>query len=151
VPLGGARETCDGSFGRASDMAGQDRHRARDKGGGHGASLELPVFALAEQQAVAEQRTQDPHRCGGTAVVILVLDEDMMDRGRSIEDDLLAAEKVAMDHFVLKGLRRKGQEGVVAQCLGDNSPQERAGRRSGRRKDQRLRLGHSDYRLVVMR
>jgi len=116
-------------------MAGQERHRARDKGGGHGAPLEPPIFALAEQQAIAEQRTQDPHRCGGTAVVIRVLDEDMMDRGRSIEDDLLAAEKAAMDHFVLEGLRRKGQEGVVAQCLGDRAPGERAGRCRGRRKD----------------
>jgi hypothetical protein len=58
----------------------------------------------------------------------------MMDRGRSIEDDLLAAEKVAMDHFVLEGLRRKGQEAVVAQCLGDSAPGVRAGRRWGRRK-----------------
>src|SRR6516165_5757058 len=110
-----------------------------------------PVFALAEQQSVAEQRTQHPHRREGTAVTVGIVNEDMMDPGGPIKNDLLTSKKAAVDHVLFESLGRKGQEGVVAQRLGDSSPRERGGRRVGRREDQWLRFGHSGYPLVTIR
>src|SRR5271155_4292289 len=111
----------------------------------------LPVLAFAEQQTFAEQRAQHPHGGRSTPVTVGILDEDMVDPLGPIENDLPAAEKAAVDYLLFEGLGRKGQEGVVAQRLGDNSPGKGAGRRSRRRKDQWLSLGHSGDPLVTKR
>src|SRR6516164_3597354 len=132
-------------------MARQEWHRSQRESGGHGTALMLPFFALAEQQSVAEQRTQHPHGGRGTTVIVGVVDEDMMDPRGSVQNYLLAAEKAAVDRLLVKGLRRKSQYRVVAQRLGDDAAGERAGRRVRRRKHQWRHLGHSGGPLTTMR
>src|SRR5207244_12920488 len=103
------REPGDRSVCRSSHMAGDQRNRARDESRGHGSALVLPILAVAEQQAVAEQRPQHADRAAGPAIILWVLDKDVVDCLGTIENDLLAAEKAPEDNVVLEGLRRKRQ------------------------------------------
>src|ERR1700736_804119 len=150
LPLGGP-EPSDGSLGGASNVTCQERHRARSKGRGNGPALVLPVLALAEQQTVAEQRAQHPYRGRCAAIIFGFLDEDMVDPFGPIENDLPAAEKAAKDHVLLEGLRRKGQERVIAQCPGNHPRRGGAGRGARGRWTKRLWLGPSADPVLTIR
>src|SRR3984893_12135311 len=132
-------------------MAGEQRHRAWSKGRCHGSSLVLPILALAEQQAVAEQRPQHADRAASPVISRFILDEDVVYTLETIENDLLAAEKATDDNVVLKGLRWKRQERVLAKHLGDNATRLKAGRRPRSGANQRLRFGHLAYPVLEIR
>src|SRR6516225_8449879 len=85
----------------------------------------LPRLALAEQEAFPEERTQHTNGRPGAPIIVGVLDQDVVDRFRPVEDDRLTAEKAANDHVFFKGLGRECQKGIFAQCLGNLPPSHR--------------------------
>ncbi len=95
-------------------MSRQQRNRAWREGGGYGSALIFPLFAVTEQQAVAEQRAQHAHGGRGAPVIVGILDKDVANGGGPTEDDLLTPKKAADDRLLFEGLWRERQQGIVA-------------------------------------
>src|SRR5207249_6279326 len=100
---------------------------------------------------VAGQRPQDADRPASPAIIVWVLDEDVVDSPGTIENDLLATETATKDNVFLEGLRRKRQERVLAQHLGDDPPRLGIDGRLRSGKNQRLRFGHPAYPMLKIR
>ena len=67
----------------------------------------------------------------GAPVIVGVLDQNVADRFRVAEDDLLAAGEAARDRQLLEGVRRKPGERVVAQARADIAPRLAGGAANG--------------------
>ena len=92
-----------------------------------------PVLAGREQHASADDRSKQPMRRRGAPVIIGVLDQNVADRFRVADDDLLTAGKAAGNDHLLEGARRKPGERVVAQARADLAPRLALGRRERHR------------------
>ena len=73
-------------------MASQERNHARRECRRDGPSLEFPVVALAEQQTRTHEGTQNANRGRRTPVIARVLDQNVVNGFRQIQQDLSAAE-----------------------------------------------------------
>ncbi len=87
--------------GAGDDVARQHGQGARCERGGDGAALQLPVVAVAEQQAIAGDRTQDADRGGRATVVRVVVHQHVVDRVGCVQQDVAAAEEAAHQHVLL--------------------------------------------------
>ena len=107
----------------------QHVHHARRKGRRHLAPLAPPIVARAEEQAAPEHRAQHPVHGREPRVVLRVIDEDVADRIRALQEDVLAPEESLDDNLFLEGFGRKRRERVAAQRPGHHAPRQPAGGR----------------------
>src|SRR6185437_8937571 len=114
------------------------RHRRRD-----GATLVLPVLALAEQQATTGDRAENADRGGGAAVVARVLDQDVMDRLRRVEQHLRPPERAAFDHIAFVGVVRPHQQRIGADGREERPQGRHLARVVGARRDGEGLVGHA--------
>jgi hypothetical protein len=101
-----------------------------------------PVLALAQQQTLPEQWPQNPDAGCGTAVILPIIDEDMLDAGSAVHDDLLPAEDAAKNDVFFVSCGRKHPDCVVAQRAHEITGRRRFGGAIEQRRKKRLRFGH---------
>ena len=104
-----------GVIGRGHHVAQQQRQAARGKGRGHGAPLQAPGLTLAQQQAVADDRAQDPHRGGAAPVAVWMLHQHVADVVRPVQQDHLPAQHRHDGDLLLIRPRRPHAQRVAAR------------------------------------
>ena len=141
-----------GRSSTAAAMCGTSPSIAR---GGEGrrqdAALVAPGGALADQQAVAQQRAQDAQRPGGARVGALVVDEHPADRLGLVEDEAGAAQEPAAGDGLLVGAPREADQPVVADRGEVGEERQVALRRPAVRRHEARQPGEARRRPVSRR
>ncbi len=116
VDLGGLRQAVPLVRQSGRDL-GHDRRIAQDAAvierGRHDATMPPPALAFAGQQPAAEPGLQQPPRDVRPDVIGGIVEEDVLDRLRLVDDEGPPPQQLSRDDVLLVGLGREGRNRAV--------------------------------------
>jgi hypothetical protein len=104
----------------------------------HRAALTPPRLALAEKETLAEKGSENADRGSGTAVDLIVIDEDVSDRVGIVEDKAVAMKEAALDDHLLVGPARPAAQAIGPHCGHEPERGQVLRRRLGVRRDNQI-------------